>query len=174
MTYSSYWWCPRRFKRNVPVVFITEEPCLNLKEIVSYEVRTVMWFWLRAELKGINGAKLFKYCASQNIQVPLGRTYGFPFPWKGKDTHSSLKTDCTSVLVGKAHMNPSGTPAVTRLQTFTNWCFLSITMVCTLNWFCASHSRSFGSYHIIFEEPGKCQLQVGLGNRSCQWNKLAQ
>lgn len=37
---------------------------------------------------------------------------------KGKDTHSSLKTE--HVLVEKAHMNPSGTPAVTILQTFTN------------------------------------------------------
>lgn len=110
----------------------------------------------------------------KGIQVPLGRTYGFPFRWKGKDMHSSLKTEYASVLVGRAHMNPSGTPAVTRLQTFTNWCFLSITMVCTLNWFCASHSSSFGSYHTIFEEPGKCQLQIGLGNRFCQQNKLAQ
>lgn len=56
----------------------------------------------------------------KSVQVPLGRTYGFPSPWKGKNTHLSLKTECASILVGKAHMNPSGTPAVTRLQTFTN------------------------------------------------------
>lgn len=44
----------------VPVVFFIEEPCLNLKQIVSYEDKTAMWSWLRAGLKGMNGAKLFK------------------------------------------------------------------------------------------------------------------
>lgn len=57
-------------------------------------------------------SKAFQVAAlHKSINVPLGRTYGFPFPWKGKDTHSSLKTESASVLVGKALMNPSCTPA---------------------------------------------------------------
>lgn len=95
-----------------------EEPCLNLKQIVSYEVKTAMWFWLRATLKGISGAELFKWLCFTKVSKCLLEEH---MDWKGKDTHSSLKTECTSVLVGKAHMNPGGTPAVTRLQTFTNW-----------------------------------------------------
>lgn len=69
----------------VPVVFFTEEPCLNFKQAVSYENKTAMWSWLGAGLKGMNGANLFKWlCFTEISKCLLEEHMDFLSPGKEK------------------------------------------------------------------------------------------
>lgn len=112
----------------------------------------------RAERK--EWSKAFQVAVLQkSIGVAFARTDGFSFPWKEKGTCSSLKTEYENFLGGKAHMNQNGMPTVTRPQTFINWCFLGITIVCILNWFCSGSLNSFRRYHCNFEELGECRKE---------------
>lgn len=105
-------------------------------------------------------SKAFQVAVLQkSIGVAFARTCRFSLSWKEKDMYSSLKTEYDHFLAENAHMYRSGMPAVTRAQTFTNWCFLGITVVCTLNWFCASSLRSFRRCHSIIEELGECRCR---------------
>lgn len=69
----------------------------------------------------MSGAKLFKWlCFREVSEWFLQEHMDFILSGKKKDPHLSLKTEYEHFLEGKAHMNQSGTPAVTRPQTFTS------------------------------------------------------
>lgn len=129
-----------------------------------------MWSWLRAGLKGINGAKHFKWPCFTKVSKCLLEEH-MDFLSLGKEKiHIYLKTEYASVLVGKAHMNPSGTAAVFRLKTLLPKYYHGLYSKLIL---CQSLEQLWKLSHHL-GEPGKCQLQVGLGSRSCQRNKPAQ
>lgn len=112
---------------NASVFFSSSEPSWNLKQIVFLRrKKNSDVVLIKTRTKRNEWNKAFQVVVLQrSAKVAFARTYGFFSPLERKrytfvSENRVWKLPCSK----STYMNPSGTPAVTRPQTFTNWWLL--------------------------------------------------